>query len=583
MKRKLIGSILLFISLCALRILSYSVVRGPGVDYYVSNSEGNDDNTGTSKSKAWKTLSKVSSMTFKPGDRIHLKSGDVWEKETLKLNGNGTSDFPIIVSSYGKGDKPKISPKIVDADCVYLSGREGWKITNLELSDARWGVHLEFDHDYNNDYIEINNLYIHDMTWKYNSNPETYNHFSAGICVKSLAEPNNLWDAETQPVVLTNYSVRNVRFYNCDLPYWSGQVGSGFIANGVGRIKKFKIENCTAEFSRLAGYSFCFMDEGTITNVNSFVSGLDSYWPGSTGFLLAHVRDTVVSDCEIAYTHRHPMQQYDGCGFDFEGDNHNVTLKNSRIHHNDASSIFVFDNMGKAVNTNIKIQNCVIENFGLSDMNHRGGVYFVGKSTGILENNTINNTRADVYFCFKGDYSGFEIKNNKENNLATKWIWLFDMNYYTKGWFSEAEVANFVSPMIEAGVAKHKINPPLSEQERGIQAKYGSLNVTVKSVDSFIYSPDALEMQTNKHKTIRIKMKNNTSGTTAKLYWKLKSNLAWIEENSLNFNITPNDPQFSEYILDLTKSKGWEGTVWQFRILPSMAEGNVQIQSFVVD
>jgi hypothetical protein len=38
--------------------------------YYVSNSTGNDTQNGTTSSSAWKTLSKVNSFAFQPGDTV---------------------------------------------------------------------------------------------------------------------------------------------------------------------------------------------------------------------------------------------------------------------------------------------------------------------------------------------------------------------------------------------------------------------------------------------------------------------------------------------------------------------------------
>lgn len=54
-----------------------------GKIYYVDHTAGNDGNTGTAESSPWKTMGKVNSTVFKPGDRILLKSGSVWNNQTL--------------------------------------------------------------------------------------------------------------------------------------------------------------------------------------------------------------------------------------------------------------------------------------------------------------------------------------------------------------------------------------------------------------------------------------------------------------------------------------------------------------------
>ncbi len=80
--------------------------------YYVTNS-GNDScnglsqNIGSSGTCAWQSISKVNSSSFLPGDSVLFKKGDIW-REQLNIPSSGSSGSPIIFSSYGSGDKPKI-------------------------------------------------------------------------------------------------------------------------------------------------------------------------------------------------------------------------------------------------------------------------------------------------------------------------------------------------------------------------------------------------------------------------------------------------------------------------------------------
>jgi hypothetical protein len=58
--------------------MTLALSLGPGLSalaqttYYVSRKGGSDTNSGTSAVAPWKTLAKVSSVTFKPGDKILL-------------------------------------------------------------------------------------------------------------------------------------------------------------------------------------------------------------------------------------------------------------------------------------------------------------------------------------------------------------------------------------------------------------------------------------------------------------------------------------------------------------------------------
>ena len=54
--------------------------------YYVDSVAGADINTGLTQTAAWRTLEKVSSITFQPGDAILFKAGGSWTG-TLSLRG----------------------------------------------------------------------------------------------------------------------------------------------------------------------------------------------------------------------------------------------------------------------------------------------------------------------------------------------------------------------------------------------------------------------------------------------------------------------------------------------------------------
>lgn len=74
--------------------------------YYVSNA-GNDGNDGKTEATAWKTISKVNSQTFSPGDVISFKRGDKW-REMLTVTSSGNAASYIVYTSYGTGVNPQI-------------------------------------------------------------------------------------------------------------------------------------------------------------------------------------------------------------------------------------------------------------------------------------------------------------------------------------------------------------------------------------------------------------------------------------------------------------------------------------------
>ena len=76
--------------------------------YYVSSSSGIDTNNGTSSSSAIKTINRLNSMVFQPGDSILFKSGDSWNG-MFWIKGSGTSTDKIVIDSYGGSQKPIIN------------------------------------------------------------------------------------------------------------------------------------------------------------------------------------------------------------------------------------------------------------------------------------------------------------------------------------------------------------------------------------------------------------------------------------------------------------------------------------------
>lgn len=71
-----------------------------GISYYVDSVNGNDDNDGTSETKAWKSLEKVNATTFKPGDKLRFKRGCSWSG-LLSPKGSGEKGNPITIDAYG--------------------------------------------------------------------------------------------------------------------------------------------------------------------------------------------------------------------------------------------------------------------------------------------------------------------------------------------------------------------------------------------------------------------------------------------------------------------------------------------------
>lgn len=101
--------------------------------YYIDSEHGTDSNNGLEVGSAWKSLSRINSTNFQPGDTIYFRAGSSWNG-MLMPKGNGGVNKPIVINSYGRGRKPRI---IGDGGvaAVMLRNQDWWEISNLDVSN----------------------------------------------------------------------------------------------------------------------------------------------------------------------------------------------------------------------------------------------------------------------------------------------------------------------------------------------------------------------------------------------------------------------------------------------------------------
>ncbi len=104
LSNRILKSAVIIIVLCTISVAK----SHPQNTYYINNTGGSDQNDGLSGDRAWKTTNKINQSFFSPGDSILFICGGVWN-ETLIISSSGSSDNPIVFSSYGYGEKPEIN------------------------------------------------------------------------------------------------------------------------------------------------------------------------------------------------------------------------------------------------------------------------------------------------------------------------------------------------------------------------------------------------------------------------------------------------------------------------------------------
>lgn len=200
-------------------------------------------------------------------------------------------------------------------------------------------------------------------------------------------------------------------------------------------------------------------------------------------------------------------------------------------------------------------------------------------------------------------------------SLDSEFKWYdIDVTNYVKGQISSSNnVANFgLLQQDDIGIVLSVHTHELAQQpkltivlQNGIAWEFtnNTENWSVANVSNFVHvsggyvtgnlvnkdpqmiSPDNLgiEIGSNSNKIIRIRMKNTTSRTRAKIYFETNT-LPMHESRTAVFNIVANS-DYTEYVIDMSSNTDWTGTLKRLRFDP-IDNGDFTVQptdSFSVD
>ncbi|NOU75468.1 hypothetical protein GC098_29485 [Paenibacillus sp. LMG 31458] len=211
----------LFIMLCMIATMHLpSPASAAGTTYYVDSVNGNDANSGTDTSAAWKSLTKINATVFNPGDTILFKTGGIWNGQ-LSPMGSGVDGSPIVIDRYGTGSKPVINGGgLNNTGTVYLVNQEYWEINNLEVTndddlstndtaDVRMGIYYKIDANISGSnhvfhHIYIRNCNIHDVDGNENGSAS-----SAGISGE-IVGPSTASSARFDDIRIENNTLTKV-------------------------------------------------------------------------------------------------------------------------------------------------------------------------------------------------------------------------------------------------------------------------------------------------------------------------------------------------------------------------------------
>lgn len=369
--------------------------------YYINAESGNDSNSGISPNKAWKTLSMINKLHLDAGQQILLKSGQTYYGTIKIQSAIGTSDSPVIISSYGKGRATIISGDslaFIASNCDHLifknidakgSGRlKGNKTNGVEFFKVRNGIidSVEVTGYLRNgvqvsggENIRITNVYA-------------FNNGSCGINVNSAGRISN------DPDSLKFRTPKNIYLGHCIAENNPGcpAIKNNHSGNGIllGGIVKGLVEYCEA------------MDNGW--DMPRDGNGPVGIW--------AYSCDSLIIQYCYSHNNKTSLTGKDGGGFDFDGGMTNSILQYNLSAFNEGAGYGIFQyRTAKEWSNNIARYNI---SYNDGSKNSHAGIYMWCDPQAIpmknfhAYNNTVVTNQGLGLFFEPGEYKDFVFENN---------------------------------------------------------------------------------------------------------------------------------------------------------------------------
>jgi Right handed beta helix region len=378
-----------------------STLREPAT-YYVDSVAGNDTRAGTSPETAWESLAKVNATTFRPGDRILLKSGSEWNGQ-LWPKGSGAEGRPIVLDMYGGGVKPLIRGAGLVEDAVLLKNQEYWEIQNLEITNSgpepavRRGVHLALVDYGEAHHIVVRAMVIHDV-----NGVDSMKH-NGGI--------DYTCEGKRKPSRFVDLRIENNEIYHVDrsgIFGWSDRwerakwypslhvVVRGNVLHDIG-----------GDGIVVVAADGALVEHNVVGHANQRSEGYDvAIWPWSA--------DNTVIQYNEAYGTK---GQRDGEGFDSDWNSRNTVIQYNYSHDNDGGFLLICDEGGQKPEVSAGNVGTVVR-YNISVNDRTRGINIAGPvKDALVYNNTIfvgKDRKVDVllYTDWNGWSSGIQFLNN---------------------------------------------------------------------------------------------------------------------------------------------------------------------------
>lgn len=181
------------------------------VTYYIDSINGNNSNSGTSETEAWKDLGGFTGeYVLTAGVKVLFKCGGTYDFKVELADIHGTKENPFVISSYGEGERPILTTQEKDEiltliDCSYIT------ISNLQMVAPNGGGIWIDTLNKTSEGITIDNVYFHGMpNGKVNNRDDMANgaaNARAAVMVKGLPARSRY--------AVNDLTIKNCEVYDC--------------------------------------------------------------------------------------------------------------------------------------------------------------------------------------------------------------------------------------------------------------------------------------------------------------------------------------------------------------------------------
>ncbi len=177
--------------------------------YYIDSVNGDDSNSGTDINSPVKTIAGLKNLDVKAGTHFLFKNGGQYEC-TATLTCSGTKENPVVVSSYGDGEKAVLYTNekkevLCLFDCSYVT------VSNLHIKAPNGGGIWIDTYKQTSEGITIDNVYFTDIqNYKVSSRDDNSRgaaYARAAVMVKGLPAKSRY--------AVNNLTISNCEVYNC--------------------------------------------------------------------------------------------------------------------------------------------------------------------------------------------------------------------------------------------------------------------------------------------------------------------------------------------------------------------------------